>query len=101
MISITGPRADSFRCKAAMSWFSAPILTFLLFSPAHASLAVPLGSPGVQDQGHPMAVVRGRAVCLDPAGRQVEALFGCDETGRRFGFASKDGRLYKFLPTDG
>ena len=36
----------------------------------------------------------------DAAGREADALFGCDGVSHRFGFAGKDGRLYKFSATD-
>ena len=39
-------------------------------------------------------------MCLDAAGRETETLFGCNEATQHFGFASKDGKLYRFLPTD-
>ena len=45
-------------------------------------------------------VTRGRVVCLDVAGRPVDSLFACDETNPRFGLESREGKLYKFLPTD-
>ena len=51
------------------------------------------------DEDHGLVVIRGRAVCLDAGGRPVDSLFACT-TNSRFGFASKDGKLYKFLPTD-
>lgn len=54
----------------------------------------------VQGEGYTLAVVRGRAVCLDATGREADPLFGCNDAGNRFGFASKDGRLYKFSTTD-
>lgn len=53
-----------------------------------------------QVSGPSLTVVRGRAVCYDASGREVTSLFGCPETGGRFGFASSDGNLYKFLPGD-
>ncbi len=75
------------------------LATIVLPMPA-SSRAAELDSTNLQGEPHTLAVIRGRAVCLNAAGREVEALFGCGETGSRFGFASKDGRLYKFLPTD-
>ena len=63
-------------------------------------LALTPGSVDPHFQDAPLAIVRGRAVCLNSAGREVESPFGCTETGSRFGFASQDGKLYKFLPTD-
>ena len=64
------------------------------------SLLAADGSFITQGESPALTVIRGRAVCLDSDGREVRTLFGCPETGSRFGFASKDGRLYKFLPGD-
>jgi len=70
-------------------------LLLLLSSPAEAT------SPAnFQGEGYSLAVIRGRAVCLDGTGRPTDALFGCNETIPRFGFAASDGRLYKFSATD-
>ncbi len=97
--SFTGSRADRFRIEATMSRFLVPLLTILLFQMPPSSQAAQLRSISLQD-GHTLAVIRGRTVCLDAAGAAVESLFGCAEATSRFAFASKDGRLYKFLPTD-
>lgn len=83
-----------------MSRLFVSFLATLLFLVPLSSVAAEPNSKNLQDEGHTLAVIRGRAVCLDAAGREVESLFGCNETGKQFGFASKDGRLYKFLPTD-
>ena len=83
-----------------MSRFLVSLLATLLFPMPPCLLAAELDSPSLQGEGHTLAVIRGRAVCLNAAGREVESLFGCAEPGSRFGFASKDGRLYKFLTTD-
>ena len=82
-----------------MSRFLVLLLATLLF-PMPSSLAAGPDSTYFQQEGPPLTVIRGRAVCLDAAGREVSSLFGCPGTGGRFGFASKDGKLYKFLPTD-
>jgi hypothetical protein len=52
-----------------------------------------------QDEHAGLVIVRGRAMCLDAGGRPVDSLFACTSNSR-FGFARKDGKLYKFLPTD-
>lgn len=52
-----------------------------------------------QAESSTLTVIRGRAVCLDAAGREIESLFSCSGTSR-FGFASRDGRFYRFVPTD-
>jgi hypothetical protein len=100
MISITGSRADRFRIEAAMSRFLVPLLATLLFAMPPSSLAAKLDSFDFQGEGSTLTVIRGRAVCLDAAGHEVGSLFGCPGTSSRFGFASKDGRLYRFLPAD-
>jgi hypothetical protein len=71
------------------------LLTLVLSSLTGAASPINL-----QGEGYTLTVIRGRAVCLDAAGRQADALFGCNEASHRFGFASKDGRLYKFSATD-
>ena len=100
MTSFTGSRADRFRIEAAVSRFLVPLLTIFLFQMPPSSKAAALASISLQGDGHTLAVIRGRAVCLDAAGAAVGSLFGCAEATSRFGFASKDGRLYKFLTTD-
>ena len=83
-----------------MSRFLGLLLATLLFTMPPLSLAAALDSFNLQGEGHTLTVLRGRAVCLNAAGRAVESLFGCNETGSRFGFASKNGKLYTFLTTD-
>jgi hypothetical protein len=70
------------------------------FFPMPASLAAGPDSTYFQGEGPALTVILGRAVCLDAAGHEVTSLFGCPGTSSRFGFASKDGKLYKFLPAD-
>lgn len=57
-------------------------------------------SLAADDRGNAFVIVRGRAVCLDAAGKPVDSLFACAETNPRFGFASRDGKLYRFSETD-
>jgi hypothetical protein len=71
------------------------LITLVLSSPAGAVSPIKL-----QGEGYTLAVLRGRAICLDSAGREAEALFGCNQASHRFGFAGKDGRLYKFSAAD-
>ena len=82
-----------------MSRFLISFLAALLLPAPLSSFAA---NPAVSLQnGEPaLTVLRGRAVCLDAAGREADSLFGCNESARRFGFASKDGRLYKLSATD-
>jgi hypothetical protein len=47
-----------------------------------------------------MVVVRGHGVCLNALGRDEESFLSCDEANHSFGFQSKSGKLYKFLPGD-
>ena len=82
-----------------MSRFLVLLLATLLF-PMPSSLAAGPDSTYFQGEGPALTVLRGRAVCLDAAGHEVSSLFGCLGTSGRFGFATKDGRLYKFLPVD-
>lgn len=51
-------------------------------------------------QDRAFAILRGRAVCLDAFDKPVDSPFACSETNPRFGFASKDGKLYRFPRTD-
>jgi hypothetical protein len=76
------------------------LLVTLLLSPPLSSVAAATNPINLQGEGYTLAVIRGRAVCLDLAGREVKSLFGCDEASHRFGFASEDGKLYKFLAAD-
>ncbi|MEK6405591.1 MAG: hypothetical protein AABN34_01365 [Acidobacteriota bacterium] len=82
-----------------MSRFLSPLLVTVLLW-ATLSSAAAANPISLQAEGYTLTVIRGRALCLDAAGREVETLFGCSEASQRFGFASKDGRLYKFLPAD-
>jgi hypothetical protein len=75
------------------------LLATFLFPMPPSSLATEL-SLNFQGEGPALTVIRGRAVCLDSAGKEVGSVFGCPGTSSRFGFASKDGRLYKFFATD-
>src|SRR5215813_3040543 len=83
-----------------MSRFLITLFSMLVCAVPASVLAVTLGSGNWNSQNPQLTVVRGRAACLNSAGREVESPFGCTETGSRFGFASQDGKLYKFLPTD-
>jgi hypothetical protein len=83
-----------------MSRFLISLFSVLVSVVPASVLAVTLGSGNWNSQNAPLTIVRGHAVCLNSAGREVESPFGCTETGSRFGFASQDGKLYKFLPTD-
>jgi hypothetical protein len=46
----------------------------------------------------PLIISRGRAVCLDEAGRPADQLFECNT--RRYGFVDKDRKLYAFIKGD-
>src|SRR4026208_2153743 len=70
-------------------------LLLLLSSPTVATRHLNL-----QGEGYTLAVIRGRALCLDGTGRPTDALFGCNETSPRFGFAASDGRAYPFSAPD-
>jgi hypothetical protein len=83
-----------------MSRFLISLIATLVCAMPASVLAVTFGSGNPHFQDAPFAIVRGRAVCLNSAGREVQTPFGCTETGSRFDFASQDGKLYKFLPTD-
>jgi len=66
---------------------------------ALASLTVPKAA-AAQDRDHSFVILRGRAVCLDAFDKPVDSPFACSDTNPRFGFASKDGKLYRFPQTD-
>jgi len=57
-------------------------------------------APSMAAQDRAFVIVRGRAVCLDAFDKPVDSPFACSETNPRFGFASKDGKLYRFPQTD-
>src|SRR4030095_3973327 len=92
LIPPTGSRADRLRVKTAMSRFLVLFLATLLF-PMPSSLAAGPDSTYFQQEGPPLTVIRGRAICLDAEGHEVSSLFGCSGTGGRFGFGGKDGQL--------
>lgn len=82
-----------------MNRFLGPLMITVLLSATLSSTAA--ANPiSLQAGGYTLAVIRGRALCLDAAGREVETLFGCNEASQRFRFASKDAKLYTFLPAD-
>jgi hypothetical protein len=83
-----------------MGRFLVALFVTLVLSSPLSSLAAAWNPISLQDGAYTLAVIRGRAVCLDAAGHEVDALFGCNEASHRFGFASTDGRLYKFSAAD-
>jgi hypothetical protein len=84
--------------QAAMSRILVPLLATLLLAVPPPSLASEV-SYNFRGESPELTVVRGRAVCLDSSGREVGSLFGCPESVG-FGFAGKDGRLYRFMASD-
>ena len=83
-----------------MSRFLISLIATLVCAMPASVLAVTPGSGNPNFQDAPLTIVRGHVVCLNSSGREVQSPFGCTETGSRFGFASQDGKLYKFLPAD-
>ena len=83
-----------------MSRILVPLFVTLLFPTPPPSLAFALSPIGFQEDEPALVVVRGRAVCLDSIGREGDSFLGCDGANQSFGFASKAGKLYKFLPGD-
>jgi hypothetical protein len=83
-----------------MSRLLVSLFVTLLFPTPPPSLAAALSPISFQEDEPALVVVRGRAVCLDSTGRERDSFFGCDEANNLFGFASKAGKLYKFLPGD-
>jgi len=71
------------------------ILSHLLIPGAVASF----GKQTSTDQ-LPLVVLRGRVVCLDPQGREVNPLFDCKGDDARFSLKSKDGKQYLFVAGD-
>jgi hypothetical protein len=67
-------------------------------------VVVTLGSltfaQSIAAQDRAFVILRGRAVCLDAFDKPVDSPFACSEANPRFGFASKDGKLYRFPQTD-
>jgi hypothetical protein len=72
----------------------------LLFPTPSPLFAAPLSPIGFQENEPALVVVLGRAVCLDSTGREGDSFFGCEDANHSFGFASKAGKLYRFLPGD-
>jgi hypothetical protein len=83
-----------------MSRFLVLLLTMLLLPAPDSLLAAEAGPATLQGEGPTLTVVRGRAICLDAGGNEADPLFGCPGTSTRFGFASRDGRLYRFSQAD-
>jgi len=59
-----------------------------------------LASPAASFEDERFVVTKGHIVCLDAQGHPIDSLFACREANARFGLASREGKLYKFLPTD-
>jgi len=96
LISFTEQQADHFRISEAMGRLLVGLLVTMVFtSPVGA-----LSPINLQGDPYSLAIVRGRAICLDAAGREADPLFGCNEASHRFSFAGKDGKLYRFSATD-
>lgn len=80
-----------------MTSFLVSVIAVLLFSTPLTALPIP-------GQGNDLVVVRGHAVCLNSlgraSGRDDESFLGCSEANHHFGFETKSGKLYKFLPSD-
>ena len=83
-----------------MSRLLVPLFAALFLQMPVPPLAAASGRINFQEDEPALVVVRGRAVCLDSTGREGDSFFGCDEANHSFGFASKAGKLYKFLPGD-
>ena len=96
--AIMGSRADRSRARQ-MTPLLVPVLAVLFISTPDPAL--PIFS---QANDHALVVFRGRAVCLNASGstlgRDEESLLGCSDENHHFGFETKSGKLYKFLPSD-
>ena len=66
---------------------------------AMVGLVLSVSSSASFDGGE-FVVAKGRVVCLESTGRPNDSLFACAEPNARFGLASREGKLYKFLSTD-
>ena len=81
-----------------MKRFLAPLLTALI-------LVMPLSSLAARRQSetpdtYKLAVIQGRAVCLDASGNTNDSLFGCNDPSARFAIIDRDAKLHNFAPTD-
>ena len=76
------------------------LFVVLLFPTPPSSSAIALNLISFQENEPALVVVRGHAVCLDSTGRESDSFFGCEDANHAFGFASKTGKLYRFLPGD-
>lgn len=65
-----------------------------------ASLLVALLSVGASPGFAGEVTLRGRAICVDGKGRQLEAAEKCDPETSRFKFKTAAGKAYDFLPSD-
>lgn len=81
-----------------MNRFSTPLLTALILAMSLSSLAAPRQSE--TPDNYKLAVIQGRAVCLDASGHASESLFGCNDPSARFAIIDRDAKLHNFAPTD-
>lgn len=81
-----------------MNWFPTPLLTALILVMPLSSLVAARQSETPAD--YKLAVIQGRAVCLDASGRPNESLFDCNDPSARFAVVDRDAKLHNFVPTD-
>jgi hypothetical protein len=76
--------------------------SFLVSVFAALLLSMPLSARPILSQStdKSLVVIRGHVVCLDALEHDAESLLGCSEANHHFGFETKSGKLYKFVPSD-
>src|SRR5262245_38356375 len=83
-----------------MSRFSFSLFLILTLVPLTSLAARPHPLRSCSDTNEDsLVIVRGRAVCLDAAGKPSDSFLACNASSR-FGFTTKEGKLYKFMSSD-
>ena len=81
-----------------MNRFLTPLLIAFILVMPFSTLAARCQSD--TSDKYKLAVIQGRAVCLDASGRVSQSLFGCNDPSARFALIDRDAKLHNFAPTD-
>jgi hypothetical protein len=76
------------------------ILTLLMTLAAPMPLLQAAASPQATTAASTLMVLRGRVICLDTAGKPLDAVLRCNEPGVRYAFVDKNGKRHDFSATD-
>ena len=77
------------------------IISLLMAFAALMPSVRPVGAQQAESAGQPgLLVLRGHIVCLDAAGKRLDALLGCNGPGVRYTLADHEGKLHDFSSVD-